>query len=188
MKMLSRNEEYYDRYTELQDLVLRAYIDVLSLEEITSAVGTNQDSHIEMLDVSINALGHICELLKADMALTIWKIYYESYGWANNIGNLNRDFFAPRGERRETKLPKDLKTYKAPIQTLRKEYLAHNSAEKSGTSISVQALRAVLDAIKDLLNGLCDPTLDSRVEPVTESALYTLDINVKLGLGTVIRK
>ena len=68
---MSRNEEYYRRYEDICSLILMAYHDLYLIPTIDEIKPT----HTSIGGSTLHVLSHICELAKADLALTIWKIF-----------------------------------------------------------------------------------------------------------------
>jgi hypothetical protein len=131
------HDEYFQRYKALQALLEQAYVDIYALQEIERYNESVKEGNRALLKSSYNVLGHICELLKADLGLTIWKIHSDGNGKANTINKL-REFInhnyldlIHENEIPKMSLPKSLRTTEKKLSQLRNTFLAHNDAEKS---------------------------------------------------------
>lgn len=84
---MSRNEKYYRRYEDICSLILMAYHDLYLIQTIDEIKPT----HTSIGGSTLHVLSHICELAKADLALTIWKIFLDgNSNKANTLNTLNK--------------------------------------------------------------------------------------------------
>ena len=190
--MSTISEEYYRRYEELRCLLERAYVDIYALQEIEHYnESVQKDGHV-LPRSSFDVLGHICELLKADLGLTIWKIYFDENPKANtiksflsyickNCANLVNGLHLPK-----TSLPKELRDTEKQLSILRKKHLAHNDAEKQHTTIKISELISITEHLRTVLNGLCFSDIDKRATVITDQRLLKIRCSVSLGLGMMI--
>ena len=77
--------EYSDRYTGILELLISGYYDSFMLQAIDEIRPESKD----YVGVSFKMLRHISELLKRDLALVIWRIYFDSDSKANTVRQLN---------------------------------------------------------------------------------------------------
>lgn len=178
-------EEYFSRYNELYYLILRGYIDYSCINIISNSSNAVRNSQPFFDSAVHNVLGHICEVLKSDLALTLWKVYYDDHG-ASTVGQLKKFFYttlkkAPRAEPQAIN-----EKQKQKVGQIRSEFLAHNLLNKSGVEITLAELKEQLDEAKSFLNILCDPTIDPRVKEISDTNLRTIENKVRYGLETMI--
>lgn len=192
--MSTITEEYYRRYEELQCLLERAYVNIYALQEIEHYNESVQNGGHVLPKSSFDVLGHICELLKADLGLTIWKIYFDENPKAKantiksflsyickNCANLVNGLHLPK-----TSLPKEFSDTEQQLKTLRNEYLAHNDTEKQHTTIKISEMIAITEHLRKVLNGLCFSDIDKRATLITDQRLLKIRYSVSLGLGMMI--
>jgi len=188
------HDEYFQRYKALQALLEQAYVDIYALQEIERYNESVKEGNRVLLKSSYNVLGHICELLKADLGLTIWKIHSDGNGKANTINKL-REFINHNyldlihaNEIPKMFLPKSLRTTEKKLSQLRNTFLAHNDAEKSHASVQLPDMIAIVDELRNMLNALCFSAIDSRVQQTIDKTLLAMQFNVSFGFGLMINR
>lgn len=187
-------EEYFCRYQELQNLLERVYVDIYSLQEIDQYNESLQKNRENLIKCSFNILGHICELLKADLGLTIWKIYIDNDKKANTIPHLASYIYNLSLENKspivriKTSLPTELRDVSKRLSAIRKNYLAHNDLVKQHASVQLSEMIELAKYLHETMNGLCYVDLDERVSPISDQQLLSMKMNVSLGLGLMIHK
>ncbi len=185
--------EYFRKYEELQALLERAYVDIYSLEEIENYNKSSQKDGYVLTKSSFHVLGHLCELLKEDLGLTIWKIYIDD-GRANTIKKLSTYIYQNCSNLVDvSSLPKlrlspELRQVESQLTMLRNNYLAHNDDEKKHTSIQLAEMVFIVEELRIKLNGLCFSDLDSRVTEITDQHLKSIKFDVSFGLGMMIHR
>ena len=186
--------EYFRKYEELQVLLERAYVDIYSLEEIESYNKSAQNNGFVLTKSSFHVLGHVCELLKVDLGLTIWKIYVDDDGKANTIKKLstyihqNCSNIVEVSSLPKMRLSPELRQVESQLTMLRNNYLAHNDDEKKHTSIPLAEMVSIVEELRIKLNGLCFTDLDSRVTEITDQHLKSIKLSVSFGLGMMIHR
>lgn len=186
-------KEYLNRYLELQDYLQAAYIDIFCLEEIEKYNESIRKDGRALLESSFNVLGHICELLKADLGLTIWKLFFDDDTKANSIktlkGFLRREFDNSIADSLpKLRLPENLDEPSKQLQLLRNKYLAHADYEKSGASVELFDLKRIVEELRRMLNAMCFKQIDNSVTETTDNNLKAIQFNVSFGLGLMIRR
>ena len=86
-----KDEEYYKRINNIYSLLVKAYMDKYILESIEHFKKEKQDKQEKnsfFYNNTVFTLIHICELAKADLALELWKMYYDNKAQANTIKQL----------------------------------------------------------------------------------------------------
>lgn len=181
-----RDEEYYNRYVSLSYLILRAYLDVFFLDSI----GNFKDSLPEKPEPTtpnpIIAVAHICELTKTDLALNLWKVFYDNNPKAITVKKLKDYLFRSCGWKVVKRDSPSIKKIESTIKTARNTFIAHNSVSPNGYDLRVDDLRAALDDIRAYFNELCSSDIDDRVNPLTDSLIYSLSFYEKLGFDVML--
>jgi len=187
----SPKDEYYSLCEELYHLILKAYIDKALLEAIEMNNSVIKQSLMVMERRSFNVLGHICELIKSDLALTIWKVYFDNDGKAGTLKKLSRllrnSFNTATDNNHFAKLSKKYSGIQLELNILRNEFLSHNDQRKSGAKIELSDLYSVLDELKEMYNSLCDTSVDKRVRKITPQDTGAISFNSVLGFTQIIQ-
>lgn len=148
------NEKYFNLYDELYGLLLRAYYDVYSLKEIECYNESIKNGDNVLIKSSFNVMSHICELLKADLGLIIWKVFSDTNSKANTLRSLcsklrnisleqSLNLVLPR-----LGLPSEFRSVEFRLSVLRKTFLAHNDKDKLHTSVKLDELIRLLGFLK----------------------------------------
>ena len=179
------NEEYYKRYKELYGLINQAYLDRGILEGIAEYQSVSKNQGYTLNNMSFLALQHICELSKADLALTIWKLT-DSESKSNTIETLKTYLITQCGAKISAKLDKKTTKDLKNISTARNTYLAHNDLNKFGNTIKIEDMYAVLENIRQYFNQLCCQNVDERVECLTDIAVSLYKGKIGMGLHLLL--
>lgn len=184
----NQNDVYFSFCNELYHMILKAYIDKYLLEAIDLYAQEPEKENIQFSKSNWLVLEHICELVKGDFALLVWKIYLDSNEKANTITQLGKYLQKiGKGKTISTKISKQYNACLEDLKLVRRKFIAHNDKEKSGKKVDIKQLTFVLDEIKNMYNGLCDTSIDDRVQQITESDITAVGHNCILGLFTMIQ-
>ena len=158
-------DDYYTYYCSIQNLLIKAYCDkqmILSIDSIskTDCLDNSQDF----------VLGHLCELLKSDLANNIWKVFLDDSSKSINLYKLN-SIIHTKYKHNTSKLPSVSSELKGKIVNIRNHYISHNDAEHDSCSVSTDELYELLDKLKDTLNQMCFPDLDDRVKQTSNDII-----------------
>ena len=168
-------EEYYSRYDNLSNMIIRAY----TLLYMTEAIGDPGDPTVD----PFNVVGYIDEVLKYMLVLTVWQICYDPDDDANTLQHLHKDIEGNTAKKPKAALGKLRKN----IDCIRNEYLAHNDKQKSGIRISMDDISELLNELRKWLNSLCRPDLDSRVSEITDDELNARKEAIYAGFLALLR-
>ena len=183
-----RNEEYFHRCDKIRYLLLKSYTDKALLAAIKVSNNATAQGDLYLGQRSFFVLSHLCELIKRDLVFNIYKIYFDADSKVSGVKQLNCFMQINKiGKRISTKLPAQYKTLEENIKTMRDTVLAHSDAERNPQSIELDALYPILDKIKNMYNALCDTEIDSRVQPVTDEEIGSIDLNLMLGFLPIIQ-
>ena len=191
---MSTSDEYFKRYDMLKSLLVEAYINIYAIEEIDRYNHSIITEKMALTKSSLGILSHICDLLKSDLGNIIWKLYYDQDSDTNTIKHLNTFIYKNYANSIGTiRMPKmslsdNLKNVGNELIILRNNFLSHNATDRSGISIQIDDLKTIVEELKNKLNGLCLPTVDARVTPITNQQLQALKLDVSFGLGIMINQ
>ena len=170
------HEEYYSRYDNLSNMIIRAH----TLLYMTEAIG---DPGTPTVD-PFNAVGYIDEVLKYMLVLTVWQICYDPDDDANTLSRLHNCIDGNTAKKPKSALKKNRKD----IECIRNEYLAHNDKEKSGIRISINDISELLDELRKWLNSLCRPDIDPRVSEITDNHIKFWKDKIDSAMGLLLHK
>lgn len=180
------NEEYARRYIRIYALLKSAYMDKYLLEEIDRYTKelNNEKGIIDTRVYSV--LTHLCELIKKDLCLIIWKVYCDTNTKANTLMSLGRFLTSITHKRYPTELSKELRRHKDTISNLRSKWLAHNDTTSTNDSIEIQVLYTILDELREILNSLCDKKVCSSIAILSDFELIPLKLNGVIGFTEML--
>ena len=171
------DDSYYVQYQKLHELICLAYYDDYMLQEIGRYNELISSGKGALCRASYDVMSHISELLKGDLALSLWKVSMDTNPKACTIGHLrsyiinaNRSF-ADKIQARWGPRPAGLDTTKEQIRLLRQSYLAHRDKASTDASVELSQMEEFLQYAKDCLNALCFQEIDERVTPITQAKL-----------------
>lgn len=182
------NDEYFARCNKLYYLIQKAYINRGLLQSIQMYNNAAAKKTLCLGKRSFNVLTHICELIKSDLALTIWKIFLEENTQANNLRGLNT-FLRKNNFNKNISMRLDHKydSLCSDLKTIRKQTLAHDDITKEKIHINMALLTEMLDAITEIYNGLCDSTIDYRVQQILPQNASVISFNSTFGFWNMIQ-
>ena len=180
---MARDEEYYEVYTEISELLLRAYYDVTVYQGIIDSAVVVQ----RMSSESQGVISHYSDLLKDDLGLSLWKIHDKG----KDVYNIHylENYLASKYEKRQNyKYSAEINSMlENDLRQIRKVRLAHNLKNKGEASIEVSTLRKALDETRERLNKMCYPDLDDRIVPVDDAKLFALSMSAGLGVRRLLQ-
>ena len=74
------------------------------------------------------------------------------------------------------------------INAARTGFIAHNLMNDAGRVLQTNDLFNALEDIRSIFNELCIPGLDSRVEPITNSEIFSMQFYEKVGFDLPIMR
>ena len=149
-----KDQEYVDRYNELYALLERAYKDYYYLQAIGDI-----DDRIGYEAIATKPLSHICELLKTDLCLLIWKTCIDTASGANTLNRLKNDVYLdfrsiPRKNYFKNTDGKVVFNSQ-PISKMRSKAIAHSIMRREVDDVKIETLKSYLDEGIRLLNDIC---------------------------------
>lgn len=176
---------YYDRYTELQSLIINAYKDFYILKEFDHYNNQVSKGTLALPKCSFSVVKHICQLVLLDLGLTLWKLT-DGDSESNTLKSINTYLRTEHHKLCNYSYSAPTKHTLKVLDDIRNEYLAHNDIDKTGIEISVSSLKAALDDVKDHLNSLCYSDIDSRVQIIENQIIFKESYEMQLGLAVLL--
>ena len=177
------NEEYFKRYNGIKSLLISAFIDALLLDVLDKYKNDKFSSYTKYPIIHIN------NLIKTDLALSVWKLWLDYDKRANTFQNLNRFLRDDLGfNNTNIKKPVELKNkaVENDIINARKTLLAHNDWNVAEFSIKTSDLASIVNYSIDTLNSLCFTDIDGRVGMINKSSLISIQAKETIGLATML--
>ena len=146
----NRNDDYFVRCDNLYYLILKAYTDKFLLEAIELCNKNIENNNECFGKRSFNVLVHITELIKSDLALSVWKICEDKNPKANTLNRLNNFMRnAQIGKKASPNLPSRYDAICSDLTNIRKMSIAHGDVCQSKICINIADLNDMLNEIKD---------------------------------------
>jgi len=165
------DDNYYKKYDNIHSLLFKAYTDKYILQSIDSIKSKLPQEANDITHRMVFVLAHICELVKSDLALTIWKVFYDNGNDANTVKSLNRYLFATYKYKYKIIETDNIKKIRPTINDARTGFIAHNLMDDTGRVLQTSDLFNALEDIRIIYNNLCIKDYDSRVEPLSNAEL-----------------
>lgn len=169
----------YENSEDIYNLIVRAYTDMKILETLKNGLPTKGNGIRKMY-----VLKHICELLKSDFILIVWKIYFDKDSDANTLIHLNNDLCKAKNIRSVTKiksLSKEYKNMEKVINKFRDKFLAHNTKELSKYIQRLTIPFPILDELIEIYNSICEQHKDLSMKAITKKDLSNIGSRATLG-------
>lgn len=148
------DQEYVNRYNELYALLERAYKDYCYLQAIGDI-----DSRFGFEDITSSSISHICELLKTDLCLLIWRTCIDTGSDTNTLRSLKNASFKAFGVGTKEKYFQSISAEaKDTISQMRTSAIAHSITERNLKDVKVDDLGKYLHEGIRFLNDICIET------------------------------
>ena len=180
------DEEYYKKQSNIYSLLFQAYMDKYFLESVEHFKANIPPKTTGLINNAIFVVAHICELAKKDLALTLWKTYYDDSGDANTVKQLNRYLFMNHQIKYKIVETENIKRIRSTLSSLRHGFIAHNLMDNDGRELQVMDIISALEDIRKIFNDLCFNTIDSRVFQFVDEKVYSISFYEKLGLDPLL--
>lgn len=158
---MPQNEKYYDMFMRLDAECARAYEDKYLLQSIECFL-----PRLDSTQPSYHVFVHLTELLKRDLALTVYKVLFDPKGEVT-LRKFNSES-QKLGTKKRVSIKKELsdnvKQMKEPLKDLRNKYWAHLDFA-TGISVLTQTLMQAAEEMAALLEQIADSEIDDRITP-----------------------
>lgn len=187
MSQIAINDEYKNWHTNIYSLLFQAYLDKYLLDSIEKFKTDLSETRASHTNNAIFIIAHICNLTKMDLALIIWKIYYDNGNDAKTIKNLNSYLYKNHGIKYKIIETESIKKIRCPIKSARHGFIAHNLMRDEGRDLKIQDLLDVLEDIRIIFNALTLKSIDERVNFFTDEKTFILSFCEKTGFDPMLQ-
>lgn len=176
-KIMILDKQLVRNYNELSVLILYCYKDISILKGYEELQNKKKDLY-EMVS---NISNHFILLVQKDLALTLWKIYYDTDPNANTVSKfrntVNKLLRDSGCECKQVKQEKINKSIETTLKELRRQFLAHVDMKRSNNRIKICELKELLDVICKEFNRVCDAIDDDRIIKISEIDIEWQDMS-----------
>lgn len=163
------SEQLFRNYNELYTLILSCYKHSSILEAYEQLQKKKSDLYNRVPHIS----NHFVLLVQKDLALTLWKIYYDKDSKSNTVpkfrNTINELLRNSDCKNKCVKREKINKSIEDKLTMLRKQYLAHVDMTRNDNRIEIRELKELLDIICREFNRICDVIDDDRISSIPKS-------------------
>lgn len=169
--------QLFRNYNELFELILCCYKDI----SILKAYEKLQKEKSDLYNMVSHISNHFVLLVQKDLALTLWKIYYDTDSNANTVPKfrnaINKLLRDSSCECKQVKQEKINKSTEDKLKMLRRQFLAHVDMKRNNNRIEICELKELLDTICREFNNVCDVVDDDRIDNISEINIGWQDMN-----------
>lgn len=177
MCCIKLEEQLFRNYNELYSLILQCYKDISMLDGYRRL----QTKRQELYNNALNISNHIVRLLQKDLALTIWKIYYDVNSSANTIPKfrnaINKELKNSGNGHKQVKKEKIDQEKANKLGLMRRQFLAHADMTRNDSKIEIGDLKNILDAICKEFNDVCSVIDDERISSISDINIGIQDMD-----------
>lgn len=167
-ELMILDKQLFRNYNELYELILCCYKDI----SVLKAYEKLQNEKIDSYNIVSHISNHFVLLTQKDLALTLWKIYYDTDPNANTIPKfrnvINKLLRDSDCECKQVKQEKINKNTEDKLKMLRRQFLAHVDMERNNNRIEICELKELLDVICREFNRVCDVIDDDKIDNISE--------------------
>lgn len=167
-ELMILDKQLFRNYNELYELILCCYKDI----SVLKAYEKLQNEKIDSYNMVSHISNHFVLLTQKDLALTLWKIYYDTDPNANTIPKfrnvINKLLRDSDCECKQVKQEKINKNTEDKLKMLRRQFLAHVDMERNNNRIEICELKELLDVICREFNRVCDVIDDDKIDNISE--------------------
>ena len=171
------DKQLYRNYNELYELILCCYKDI----SILKAYEELQKEKKELYNMFPRISNHFVLLVQKDLALTLWKIYYDTDSNANTVpkfrNTINKLLRDSGCECKQVKQEKINKSTENKLKALRRQFLAHVDMKRNNGRIEICDLKDLLDTICREFNRICGVVNNDKVFKISEINIGWQDMN-----------
>lgn len=179
-----RDDKYFECYKVIYNTIVDAYKDVYILKyffEHGKDIPTASPALIEVLT-------QIRNLAIKDLCLAVWKLSIDDDPKAASIEQLKMIVRNKQKAMTKRTYPLKIKHMEKDLSSLRNSSLAHADQAQFKGSITIPNLFDALDCIREMMNDMCYPDLDSRVEIMTKNRIYAgINYNFVSGMSLIFQ-
>lgn len=186
-------ENYYLMYLDLYELIIKSYDDTFVLDELKRYNESLKNGNATLPKAREIVISHICELVKTDMGLNLWKLCKDSTG-ATTMAKFNQSVHVLAKENNvevcsvDISIPNEMVETVNKLDALRNKFIAHDDISREHAIVNIEKLTKILEFEKDVFNQLCISNLDERICPITDAVILSRRMRFSFGLGYLINK
>jgi len=170
------DKQTHRNYNELYELLLSCYKDA-SILKAYEEVQKKKDLYDSVPNVS----NHFVKLVQKDLALTLWKIYYDTDSKANTVpkfrNTINKLLRDNGREHEQVKQEMINKNTENKLIMMRRQFLAHTDMNRKDSKILICELKEMLDAICKEFNNSCNVICNDKIRGVSEINIGWQEMN-----------
>lgn len=172
------DEQLYRNYSELLDIILQCYIDLTILDSYQKM----QMEYKETYKTFANFNSHYILLLQKDLALNVWKIYFDKDSNANTVAkfrNSVNEILRELGKNSvQVKKAKGINPeVEKVLLDMRKQFLAHMDMTRGNGRLEISDMKNMLDIICAEFNNVCDVVNDDDIKRITDIQLGMIEMS-----------
>lgn len=177
------DSEYTYRHSGIHYLLLQAYTDLFFIQELDKLNDDGKQIQAELYP----SLHHICELLKTDLCLSLWKACFDTDSKACSLPQLNRYVNKTYGVYSNVKFSAETKKAKKIIERMRNQVIAHSDTNRETMTIPIASFELLLREATVFLNDLYNPDIDLEVEQLTDNEIMFFKMRAAFGFRSILR-
>lgn len=170
------DEQLIRNYNELYSLIMQCYRDVSILEFYMEL----QAKEFELYKRLPNIGNHIVRSTQMELALTLWKVYFDKDSKANTIpkfrNSINSKLLDCGNGGKKIRREKIAKDVEEKMNLIRMKFLAHADMTRSNSRIEISDLSKLLAIMCKEFNNICSVIDDERVNSISETKVALQDI------------
>lgn len=182
--------QYIKTQNEIYELICKAYANKFLLKEIGTCDEIIKQNDVKIHNSAYSVVGYLTELIKADFAMTLYKINIDTDKDAktNNLRKLYKDATSayPNEHIHKRSISKEHKTIESDVRRVRNSFLAHDEANRESTSISISDLEILLDEYTCIFNELSFSDKNPQAKKVTKDYIDGIHLNMVLGVRQLL--
>lgn len=171
------DKQLFRNYNELYALILCCYKDISILKAYEKLQKENKD----LYDMVPHISNHFVVLVQKDLALTLWKIYYDIDSNANTVPkfrNAINELLRNKGcGSKQVKQEKINSNISNTLGTMRRKFLAHADMKRNGSKIDICELKDLLDKICKEFNKICEVVDNDKISGISEIKISCQDMD-----------
>lgn len=176
---ISLDEQLYRNYNELYFLIMQCYKDVSILKVYMEL----QTKKLELYNIAPHISNHIVRSTQKELALTLWKIYFDKNPKANTIPKfrnlINEKIQQHDNKDKQIEKAKINKDVEVKLNLMRREFLAHVDMTRSDSRIEISDLSDLLDIMCKEFNNICSVVNDKSVNSISEISVGLQDMTLR---------
>lgn len=184
--------EYLEVHNALYELFNKAYADLFLLKEIDESSRDLHEKDKALIEASHDVIAYLTELIKADLALTLYKIGMDQSNDGRKL-NLNRlrreatEVFTKKSIK-HISTPKEFQTIEKQINRMRNSFLAHEEFDRESQIIQVSDMELLLEQYRTFFECLTFRDEYPDIKELSKSVIEGIHMHMSMGLRFIIER